>query len=96
MYPDYDLENCPICNYPVDILGDNNGKMYIECQRCGLRTKEIERENQLLELWNNRPRILALEEAVEYMHKMFENTDSAEFEKIYDRYMEIALENDRG
>lgn len=56
---EYDLLNCPLCGYEVDIKPVNNS-FYIVCNKfdkgkegCGLRTDFYDSKNELIEIWNS-------------------------------------------
>ena len=47
------LRECPCCNSQAFVLGANTGH-YVECCRCGLKSRECETSEKAVCVWNCR------------------------------------------
>lgn len=48
------LKNCPFCGGSKVDLWRCGNDFYIQCDDCGVKTKEVDNENAAVELWNRR------------------------------------------
>lgn len=51
----YETYPCPICGHKVALIGkDRDGRFYVECTGCGLRTEGQDSVRDALNRWNDR------------------------------------------